>query len=109
MVTIVRQSTAESLSQEYNPYLDPECLLDTNEHAALRKCSTSTIRRERNERRGVPFIVINHNVVRYRRGDILNYINSFKKVAVSNPDIEPLLGQGPKKPRREGEGREVQS
>lgn len=86
----------------YDPSLDPECLLNTAEHAALRGCSASTIRRERNERIGVPFIAMNHNVVRYRRGDIIDFIHSFKKVSVRNSDIEPLCGPGPKKARRPG-------
>lgn len=102
-------NTESSAPAAYNPLLDPESLLTTSEHADLRSCSTSTIRRERNERRGVPFTVINHNVVRYRRGDILEYINSFKKVRVSNPDIKPLCGPGKKRPRREGARVQVQS
>lgn len=87
---------------EYNPYLDPECLLNTNEYAALRGSSPSTIRRERSERRGVPFIIVNHNVVRYRRKDILDYINSLKRIEVYNPDFEARLGAGPKVAQREG-------
>lgn len=99
---VTRKSSTESFPQEYNPFLDPESLLTTKEHAALRGCSTSTIRRERNERRGVPFIVVNHNVVRYRRGDILDHIRSFKKVEVTNSDVEPMLGPGKKQSRRGG-------
>jgi hypothetical protein len=76
----------------YDPYSDPECLLTTNECAALRGCSASTIRRERNERRGVPFIAVNYNVVRYRRGDILDFIAGLKRVETSNPGSDQAGG-----------------
>ena len=70
------------MSGDYDPSLDPEALFDTNDYAKMRRCSTSTIRRERRERRGVPFIEINRNTVRYRRQDIINFIKKQKKVEV---------------------------
>lgn len=69
---------------EYDPYLDPEALFDTKAHAKMRGCSISKIRRERRERRGVPFIEENGNTIRYRRRDIINYIEAQKRVDVRN-------------------------
>ena len=66
----------------YDPAHDPEALLTTSQYADLRNSSTSTIRRERRERRGVPFILINRNSVRYRRQDILDWITA-RRVDVS--------------------------
>jgi len=62
------------VDQFEKPIQDPEALFTTEQHAKLRSCSISTIRRERRERRGVPFIQINRNTVRYRRQDILDFI-----------------------------------
>jgi len=58
----------------YQPALDPEALLTTKQVAELRACSTQTIQRECQERRGIPPIVINRNTVRYRRKDVLDWI-----------------------------------
>lgn len=69
---------------QYNPHIDPESLLGTNDHAKMRDCSPSTIRRERRERRGVPFVEINKNTIKYRRQDIIDYIRSQKRVEVKN-------------------------
>ena len=59
---------------KYDPMLDPEALMNTQQCAAMRGCSVSTIRRERRERRGVPFIALNMNSVRYRRQDVIAFI-----------------------------------
>ncbi|HPE81692.1 MAG: hypothetical protein H6961_01450 [Chromatiaceae bacterium] len=69
---------------DYNPILDPEALLTTEQCALMRGCSASTIRRERRERRGVPFIEINCNTVRYRRQDVVDFISKYR-VDVDNP------------------------
>jgi len=57
---------------------DPEALLTTAQCAKMRSCSVSTVRRERRERRGVPFIAINYNNVRYRRQDVIDYISAHR-------------------------------
>ncbi len=64
--------------RDYIPMLDPEALLTTQQCANMRSCSVSTIRRERRERRGVPFISINYNTVRYRRRDVIDYIDGHR-------------------------------
>jgi hypothetical protein len=58
----------------YNPILDPEALLTTEQCAQMRACSVGTVRRERRERRGIPPIIINRNTVRYRRRDVIDWI-----------------------------------
>lgn len=58
----------------YDPTRDPESLMSTDQLADLRDTSPSTIRRERRERRGVPFIQINRNTVKYRRRDALDWV-----------------------------------
>ena len=75
-------------STVYNPFDDPEALFTTEECARMRGCSVSTIRRERRERIGIPFIHINCNTVRYRRRDILEHIGSLRRVETSNPGKE---------------------
>lgn len=62
----------------YDSRFDPEALLTTEQCARMRGCSVSTIRRERRERRGLPFIQLNQNTVRYRRQDVIDYIQKFR-------------------------------
>ena len=74
----------------YELILDPEALLTTKQCARLRGCSVNTLRRERRERRGIPFVEFNMNSVRYRRGDVLDYINRYRvEVDAPRPNKRP--------------------
>lgn len=58
----------------YQASLDREALLTTKQVAELRACSPQTIQRECQERRGIPPVIINRNTVRYRRRDVIDWI-----------------------------------
>lgn len=79
----ISQSAAHQAAK-YDPYRDPEALFNTEETARMRGVSVSTIRRERRERIGIPFVRINRNVVMYRRQDIIDYNRSLEVVPTSN-------------------------
>ena len=65
-------------AEVYNPILDPEALLTTNQCAAMLGCSVNTLRRQRRERKGVPFIELTCNTVRYRRREVLDFIKQYE-------------------------------
>ncbi len=60
----------------------PDFLLTQDEYAALRRCSPGTIERERSSGTGCKFIKIGRGV-RYRRGDILDFINRHARQSTS--------------------------
>lgn len=62
---------------------DPlDALLTPREYARIRRCSERTIERERTSGRGCRYIKIGRGV-RYRRGDILDFIDQHARQSTS--------------------------
>lgn len=72
----------------YDPIKDPLALLDDNLVAKLLHRQVSSIKRDRRNRVGIPFVKINHNTVRYRRIDVEKFLadNMVKTDSVYAPD-----------------------
>ncbi len=69
---------------DYDPFSDPEALFSTKETSLMTGRSVSALQRDRHERVGIPFIRINRNNVKYRRGDIIAHNRSYERVEVQN-------------------------
>lgn len=59
-------------------------LLTTEDVAAITGLSTETLAQWRSQRRGIPFVKISRNVVRYRQGDLDSWLNE-RIVRVEGP------------------------
>ena len=91
-------------------FTDPlDDLLTQPEYADIRRCSERTIERERSSGTGCPYVKISRSV-RYRRRDILNFIEKHVRHSTSEmaqsaavPDMERR-----ERPRHREQGREPQ-
>ncbi len=64
---------------------DPDILLPTADAAGLLSVSERTLESFRLRGGGPPFILIGRRAVRYRRGDLLAWIDSRRRVSTSDP------------------------
>src|SRR5260370_42421320 len=64
-----------------------DCLLTQDDYAQIRGCSTRTIERERGSGAGCPYVKCGR-LVRYRRGDILNFIEAHLRRSTS--ELSPI-------------------
>lgn len=60
----------------YNPQNDPLSLLSPEHVSQLIERSEHALARDRRFKRGLPFVRVNHNIVRYRRKDVEAFIES---------------------------------
>jgi hypothetical protein len=64
----------------YDPRLDPQALLSPSETAALLGCSARKLEKDRRSGKGLPFIRLSTNRVRYVRQDILDHAAALRVV-----------------------------
>jgi hypothetical protein len=79
----VPSTATQRKASEGVPDHSPDFLLQ-DEYAALRRCSERTIERERSAGTGCPYVKIGR-AVRYRRRDVLDFIEQHIRRSTSEP------------------------
>lgn len=66
------------MTNSYDPRLDPEALLSPSEVSKMIGLGLKKLEKDRRENTGIPFIRLCYNRVRYRRQDILDWLNAHR-------------------------------
>jgi hypothetical protein len=66
------------MTNAYQPHLDPEALLSPQEAAAMLSFSPRKLEADRYAGVGLPYYRVAQNRVRYRRGDIIEYMRAMR-------------------------------
>ena len=77
-MTFNNQSESVRLKPENPSKQDRTALLTPKQVAGLLNVSCVSLQRDRSERRGLPYIKLGNNTVRYIRGEVLDYIQQHR-------------------------------